>query len=76
MNQEFPEYMRLWSISKTDEERSQYIELMRENLIARNSGENVYLFGYTEPGRKVDIAATDNIQDLFAVNSDMNPLGL
>lgn len=76
MNQEFPEYRRLWSISKTDEERSQYIEQMRENLILRNSGQHIYQFGYTYLGREVDIAATEDIQDLFAVDGDMTPLGL
>lgn len=75
MNHQFQELRALWG--NNARERQAIIERMRENLIDRNGGNESYTFGYTQPGRVVNINTCENVpEDLFAVDGDMNPLGL
>jgi hypothetical protein len=74
MNQEFQELRRQFGINM--EERSSIMQLMRENLIARNAGNPRYEFGYVVHGKVVDIASVDRPDELFEIDGDMCPRGL
>lgn len=78
INNEFQELMRQFEENAENSARRVYIlNSMKANLKERNEGESSYTFGYTTPGRFVDIdeVTLDHIDDLFAVNGDMNPQG-
>ena len=70
INQEFQELKRKWGINSS--ERAELIKAMKENLFNRNHNNDTYEFKYTSPGKVVSIDKCD-VQDLFAVDGDMNP---
>ena len=75
LNNEFQEAKRVYSISESPEDKEEAIKSMRDILLARNNGEATYDFSYTEKGKTVCI--TDcGLEDLLAVDGDMNPIGL
>lgn len=75
INNEFQELMRQFSVNI--DQRADILNSIKANLKERNGGESSYTFGYTTLGKVVDIDSVtlDHIDDLFAVNGDMNPQG-
>lgn len=73
INQEFQELKRRWGINSS--ERKKIINAMKENLCNRNCNNDMYKFQYTMPGKVVLISKCD-VEDLFAVDGDMNPQGI
>lgn len=69
VNQAFQELKRQWANSL---DREPIIEKMRENLMGRNSGNNLYTFEYTKSGETVDINIC-NVHELFEIDGDMCP---
>lgn len=76
INNEFQELMRQFSVNI--DQRVDILNSMKANLKERNGGESSYTFGYTTPGKFVDIdeVTLEHINDLFAVDGDMNPQGI
>lgn len=74
MNQEFQELRRQYGVN-IQNHIAPIVEGMRENLMERNGGNAEYVIRYTQPG-KVVLISTCGIEDLFAVDGDMNPQGL
>lgn len=72
MNSEFQKLKGLFV--EANKTRQSIIDSMRYNLKGRNGEESIYSFRYTEPGRIVDIDVAD-VEDLFAIDGDMNPCG-
>ena len=70
INQEFQELKRQWGVNSS--ERVKIIEAMRENLTKRNNNEDRYVFGYTQQGIVLSISSC-TVEDLFAIDGDMNP---
>lgn len=73
INQEFQELKRQYGVKAR--EIADIIADMKVNLLSRNNGISNYTFGYTTPGKTIDIQNTNNITDLFAIDGDMNPQG-
>lgn len=75
VNREFQELKRLYGVNSVQLE--DILNKMKANLKARNGGRSSYTFGYTTPGRVVDIdkVTLEHIDDLFAVDGDMSPQG-
>ena len=73
MNAEFQEAKRIFSV-ETGEARDKAYKDMQQNLIRRNDGNNTYVFSYTTPNRVVNLLHCC-VEDLFAVDGDMTPLG-
>ncbi len=75
MNQEFQNLRERFG--NNSRERQEIIMRMRDNLLGRNGGGENYTFVYTQVGRVVNINNCENVpEDLFAIDGDMNPLGL
>lgn len=74
MNAEFQELRRQWGINSRD--RNGIISKMRENLIARNKGNSQFDFAYTTPEHPPVNLSTCDVEELLAVDGDMNPRGL
>lgn len=72
LNQDFQELRRQWSVNS--KKRLEIIEAMKENLIKRNKNNNSYTFDYTQPG-KVLLISSCEIEELLAIDGDMNPQG-
>ncbi len=72
LNQDFQELRRQWSVNS--QKRLEIIEAMKENLIKRNKNNNSYRFDYTQPG-KVLLISSCEIEELLAIDGDMNPQG-
>ena len=73
INQEFQELKRQWGVNSS--ERVNIIEAMRENLTKRNKNNDSYAFNYTQKGIVLSISSC-TVEDLFAIDGDMNPQGL
>lgn len=74
INKEFQELKRLWGVNS--KERESLISRMRENLINRNKGVELYEFNYTSKSKSINIANELNVSELFAVDGDMTPQGI
>ncbi len=73
VNQKFQELKRLWGVNSS--ERAKIIEAMKENLLERNSGQAEYKCDYAYKDLIINIIDTNNVEDLFIVDGDMNPQG-
>lgn len=73
INKEFQELRAQWGNNSA--ERANIIEKMRENLKSRNGGKSMYSFGYTYPGKVLNIDTCSDPNELFAIDGDMCPMG-
>ncbi len=73
MDANFQKLKRQWSVIIS--QREEIVERMRENLIQRNHNESVYECKYVQKGITYDLSSC-SVEDLFAVDGDMVPLGL
>lgn len=73
VNQKFQELKALWGTNSA--ECANIIEKMKKNLKSRNDGKSEYVFGYTQPGKVVNIDMCSDGPELFEIDGDMNPLG-
>lgn len=73
MNKEFQILKGQYSSLST--KREIIIEKMRQNLLQRNSNNNLYILEYTQKGPTFDIASC-SVEELFKIDGDMSPLGL
>lgn len=73
INQEFQELKRQWGVNSS--ERVRITEAMRENITKRNKNDDSYVFRYTQQGIVLSISSC-TIEELFAIDGDMNPQGL
>lgn len=73
INQEFQELKRQYGVKAGN--MATIISKMKENLTLRNGGKDEYVFGYTQT-KTVIISECKDVTELFAIDGDMNPLGL
>jgi ribosome-associated translation inhibitor RaiA len=73
INQEFQELKKQWGVNSS--ERVRITEAMRENLTKRNKNNDSYVFNYTQQGVVLSISNC-TIEELFAIDGDMNPQGI
>lgn len=57
------------------EPKDSILEKMRENLLERNNGNNVYVFQYTQKEKEYEIASCD-FNQLCEIDGDMRPMGM
>lgn len=57
------------------QERSSLINKMKDNLTKRNKGEDEYTFAYTRQDT-VNISQCKDVEELCAIDGDMNPRGM
>lgn len=74
-HRDFDDAKRLWSISEQQEQKDLYISEMRNILLRRNGGEEIYELMYTIPGKKYTISNC-SIEELFEIDGDMTPRGI
>lgn len=78
MDKEFQEAKRQYTIAIRNNNKNaadDAIATMRGNLLSRNKGVEEYVLSYTEPGLTKNINS-GSIEDLSAIDGDMNPQGI
>ncbi len=73
INKEFQELRS--QIGVNLQEMSSLINKMKDNLTKRNNGEDEYTFAYTRQDT-VNISQCNNLEELCAIDGDMNPRGM